>query len=95
MSERPLLPPLPAQPTLVLLSANPHTDPYPVYPLALSYLASAVRRRLPQVKVELLDIQLDDDAALQARLLSQALVAPGPAGRWMIERLKHCAQNAV
>ena len=19
---------------------------------------------------------------------------PGPAGRWMIERLKHCAQNA-
>ena len=76
MSELPLLPPLPAQPTLVLLSANPHTDPYPVYPLALSYLASAVRRRLPQVKVELLDIQLDDDAALQAALarLQPALI---------------------
>ena len=33
-------------------------------------------------------------ASLQMSAIYRASEPPGPAGRWMIERLKYCAQNA-
>ena len=37
--------------SILLVSANRYKEPYPVYPLGISYLKSYLRQRLPQNKV--------------------------------------------
>ena len=52
---------------ILLVSANRFKEPYPVYPLGISYLKSALRRRLPDYEVLLFDCNLaslDDLATL-------------------------------
>ena len=40
---------------LVLASANRHTDPYPVYPLGISYLHSYLSLQIPDLEVNIFD----------------------------------------
>lgn len=47
-------------PTLVLLSANTHCDPYPVYPLAVSYLTTYLQQQLPALTVKVVDMNGQD-----------------------------------
>lgn len=42
--------------TFVLLSANTHCDPYPVYPLAVSYLATHLQEHIPALSVQAVDM---------------------------------------
>lgn len=53
---------------LALISANPMLSPYPVYPLALSYLSSHLRQTVPELDIELLDVLLDQGSALTDKL---------------------------
>jgi radical SAM superfamily enzyme YgiQ (UPF0313 family) len=40
---------------LILVSANKHTEPYPVYPLGISYLESFLFKHMPNLEVSLFD----------------------------------------
>ncbi len=40
---------------LILVSANRHTEPYPVYPLGISYLSSWLAREMPDLKIYIFD----------------------------------------
>jgi len=53
------------QKKLLLISANSHTNPYPVYPLGLAYIASAIKRQLPHYRVRVFDIMLDQEHELE------------------------------
>lgn len=44
--------------SILLVSANRYKEPYPVYPLGISYLKSYLRQRLPQYKVLVFDCNL-------------------------------------
>lgn len=53
-------------PTFVLISANTHCDPYPVYPLALSYLSAYLAEQMPDLALHSIDLNwmsLDDALA--------------------------------
>ena len=50
---------------ILLVSANRHREPYPVYPLGLSYLKSYLRRRMPHYEVLLFDCNLGGVAQLE------------------------------
>lgn len=50
---------------ILLVSTNRHRDPYPVYPLGVSYLKSYLRRRLPDYEVVLYDCNLGSDEQLE------------------------------
>jgi len=43
---------------IVIISANTHKDPYPVYPLATAYLKSYVESRMPDYSVDVLDMNM-------------------------------------
>lgn len=45
---------------ILLISANQHTVPYPVFPLGAMYLATHLRNTFPQKQVELFDCNLGD-----------------------------------
>lgn len=55
---------------LLLVSANRHAVPYPVYPLGLSYLYSYLQERLKGFEIRLFDLNLETDDALVETLLS-------------------------
>jgi radical SAM superfamily enzyme YgiQ (UPF0313 family) len=40
---------------LILVSANRHTEPYPVYPLGISYLSSYLAREMPDLEIHIFD----------------------------------------
>ncbi|MCX6335207.1 MAG: radical SAM protein [Bacteroidia bacterium] len=40
---------------LILVSANRHKEPYPVYPLGISYLSSYLSRQMPDLEVHIFD----------------------------------------
>lgn len=40
---------------LILVSANRHTEPYPVYPLGISYLSSYLTREMPDLEISIFD----------------------------------------
>ncbi|MCU0456016.1 MAG: radical SAM protein [Bacteroidales bacterium] len=40
---------------LILVSANRHAEPYPVYPLGISYLSSFLTREMPDLKISIFD----------------------------------------
>lgn len=50
---------------ILLVSTNRHRDPYPVYPLGVSYLKSYLGRRLPDYEVVLFDCNLGTNEQLQ------------------------------
>ncbi len=41
---------------LILVSANRHTEPYPVYPLGISYLSSYLAREMPDLEISISSI---------------------------------------
>lgn len=53
---------------IILISANTHREPYPVYPLGVSYLKTYLERTLPDQRVVILDRNLDTDAEIAARI---------------------------
>ena len=53
------------QQKLLLISANTHTNPYPVYPLGLAYIASAIKRQLPHFHVMIFDLMLNPGNELE------------------------------
>lgn len=50
--------------TILLVSANRHTEPYPVYPIGLSYLQGYLEKYLPGFSVEIFDCNLADNHQL-------------------------------
>lgn len=44
---------------LLLVSANRLTDPYPVYPIGISYLQTYMKRHMPETDVSLFDMNLE------------------------------------
>jgi radical SAM superfamily enzyme YgiQ (UPF0313 family) len=40
---------------LILVSANRHTEPYPVYPLGISYLSSFLSQQMPDLEIHIFD----------------------------------------
>jgi len=53
---------------LLLVSANRLADPYPVYPIGISYLQTYLKRFLPEFIIELFDINLKSVADLASIL---------------------------
>jgi len=43
---------------LILVSANRHTEPYPVYPLGISYLSSYLSREIPDIEIFIFDFMI-------------------------------------
>lgn len=52
--------------TVLLISANRHCDPYPVYPLGVSYLATALKNSLDGFEILVFDINLSTVDELSA-----------------------------
>lgn len=48
---------------VLLISANTCTEPYPVYPLALTYLATALRNEFSDIEIAIYDVNIDKDLA--------------------------------
>ncbi|MEI6126646.1 MAG: lipid biosynthesis B12-binding/radical SAM protein [Pseudomonadota bacterium] len=53
---------------LLLVSANQHTAPYPVYPLGISYLKTYLHERCPDYDIQLFDFLSRDHAAFVSLL---------------------------
>ncbi len=49
---------------VLLISANRHTDPYPVYPIGVSYLKTYIQKNLPNYQVSVFDFNMGDYASL-------------------------------
>ncbi len=45
--------------SILLISANRHCDPYPVYPIGISYLSTYISKHLSDYKLLVLDLNLD------------------------------------
>jgi len=43
---------------LLLVSANRLADPYPVYPIGISYLHTYIKKNMPETEVSLFDMNL-------------------------------------
>ena len=50
---------------LLFISANRLADPYPVYPIGLSYLQTYLKERAPWIETELCDMNLTDIEGLK------------------------------
>ncbi|HPT09354.1 MAG TPA: lipid biosynthesis B12-binding/radical SAM protein [Bacteroidales bacterium] len=55
---------------LLLISANRYVNPYPVYPLGLSYLTTYLRERIPSLEIRIFDFNLDSPEDFTKELLS-------------------------
>ncbi len=53
---------------ILLISANNHTSPYPVYPLGVSYLRTYLNRAMPELEVDLYDMNFGDLEGLEQKL---------------------------
>ena len=54
--------------SILLVSANRHTLPYPVYPLGLSYLKTYLERTISGIRVDMADCNLLTDGQLAERI---------------------------
>ena len=54
--------------SILLVSANRHTSPYPVYPLGLSYLKTYLERTISGIRVDMADCNLLTDGQLAERI---------------------------
>jgi len=50
--------------SILLISANKYCDPYPVYPIGLSYITTYMTTHLPQYKILELDLNLNELSAI-------------------------------
>lgn len=55
---------------ILLISANNWVRPYPVYPIGVSYLKSYINKEMPQVNVDIVDMNFTSVEELEKRLLS-------------------------
>lgn len=55
---------------LLLISANRYANPYPVYPLGISYLYSYLSDRMPELEIRSFDFNLHNSEDLRTLLLS-------------------------
>jgi len=55
---------------LLLISANRYANPYPVYPLGLSYLYSYLNDRMPDLDIRSFDFNMNSNEELKSLLLS-------------------------
>ena len=53
---------------ILLISANRYKEPYPVYPLGLSYLKGYILRELPHLEVEIVDCNIHSDEEIGRRI---------------------------
>ncbi|MDP1622253.1 MAG: lipid biosynthesis B12-binding/radical SAM protein [Bacteroidales bacterium] len=53
---------------LLFVSANQHINPYPVYPLGISYLHTFLRNRLPHYTIRVFDFNLDTAESFKKEL---------------------------
>lgn len=53
---------------ILLISANRYKEPYPVYPLGLSYLKGYILRELPHLEVEIVDCNILSDEEIGRRI---------------------------
>ncbi len=53
---------------VALISANRHKEPYPVYPLGVAYLKSYLGKNIPDVEVDVIDMNLTSEEALRLYL---------------------------
>ena len=60
----------PAHKKLLLISANKYANPYPVYPLGLSYIYSYLSQRMPDLEIRSFDFNLGGSKELKNLLLS-------------------------
>lgn len=58
--------------SLLLISANRHKSPYPVYPLGISYLKTYLERTISGLRVDTADCNLITDEELAARIRTLA-----------------------
>lgn len=58
--------------SILLISANRHTSPYPVYPLGLSYLKTYLEHTISGIRVDMADCNLLTDADLAERIRTLA-----------------------
>lgn len=58
--------------SLLLISANRHTSPYPVYPLGISYLKTYLERTISGIRVDTADCNLLTDEELSERIRTLA-----------------------
>jgi len=49
---------------ILLISANRYTDPYPVYPIGVSYLKTYMEKNLPHYQIKVFDFNMEDSDAL-------------------------------
>lgn len=56
------------RPKVILISANTHKEPYPVYPLGVSYLKTYLERSIPGIGVEILDRNIDSDETIAQKV---------------------------
>ncbi|NVO03197.1 MAG: radical SAM protein [Bacteroidetes bacterium] len=45
--------------TVLLISANTYKDPYPVFPIGLSYIMAYLQEKKPEIQVKLMDLNLN------------------------------------
>jgi radical SAM superfamily enzyme YgiQ (UPF0313 family) len=62
---------------ILLISGNKLRHPYPVYPLGISYIASYLRKQLPQISVDLFDCNLASNEELEQILTTRNYLAIG------------------
>lgn len=55
---------------LLFISANRYVNPYPVYPLGLSYLTTYLHERIPSLEIRIFDFNLDSQEDFTKELLS-------------------------
>jgi len=55
---------------LLLVSANRFAFPYPVYPIGLSYIYSYIKKKLPELDIRILDLNLYTTSEFTAFLSS-------------------------
>ncbi len=55
---------------ILLVSANSCGEPYPVYPLALSYLASAISNCFKDAEIKMYDVNIDKEKKLEDVVMS-------------------------
>ena len=53
---------------ILLISANRYTNPYPVYPIGVSYLKTYIQKNLPHYQVDVFDFNLGNYASLIEKL---------------------------
>lgn len=58
--------------SILLISANRHTSPYPVYPLGISYLKTYLERTINGIRVDTADCNLLTDEQLSQRIRTLA-----------------------